>query len=123
MTYPTPAIPAGPTHEFATLIPDRRPQFKTHKAVGLAKNAVINKLRGDCARHDMTIYKLADGEYQPWLHIHTGQRREDFPELAPKPPPRSHVLMEIRLLAEQEQYHRRRAEEAAAKRRELEAAR
>lgn len=121
MTAPT-AVPA-PVHEYATHIPDRRPQFKTHKAIGLAKNAVINKLRGERARHDMTIYKLADGEYRPWLHIHTGQKREDFPELAPKPPPRSAVAWAIQSLKEREQFHLAQAEAAAAKRRELEASR
>lgn len=117
-----PAVPA-PVHEFATLIPDRRPQFKTHKAIGLAKNAVINKLRGDRARCDMTIYRLEDGEYRPWLHIHSGQKRKDFPELAPKPPPRSHIAMEIRSLLEQERYHLAQAATIAERRRELEAAR
>lgn len=121
MTAPT-AVPA-PVHEYATHIPNRRPQFKTHKAIGLAKNAVINKLRGDRARHDMTIYKLVDGEYRPWLHIHAGQKRDDFPELAPKPTPRSHVAWEIRSLIEREKFHLAQAEAAAAKRRELEAAR
>lgn len=122
MSKPT-AIPAAPPHAYATDIPDRRPQFKTHKGIGQAKNAVVNKLRGGRARHGMIIYRLEGGEYLPWLRIEAGQRREEIPELAPKPPPRSHILMEIRSLAEQEQYHLRQAEQAATKRRELEAAR
>lgn len=118
----TDPIPAAPPHAFATHIPDRRPQFKTHKGVGQAKNAIINKLRGGAARHGMTIYKLDDGEYQSWLRIEAGQKRDEVPELAPKPPPRSHVEWEIRRLIEREQYHLAQAQAVAAKRRELEAA-
>ncbi len=121
MTTP-PAIPAAEPHPFATLVPDRRPQFKTHKGVGQAKNAIINKLRGGAARHDMVIYQLQDGEYRPWVTIRAGQKRDEVPELAPKPPPRSQVEWEIRSLLEREQYHLGQAEQAAAKRRELEAA-
>lgn len=117
------AIPAAPPRPYATDIPDRRPMFKTHAGIGQAKNAVINKLRAGRARHSMTIYRLEGGEYRPLVRIEAGQRREEVPELAPKPPPRSHVLMEIRSLLEQEQYHLRQAEQAAAKRRELEGAR
>ena len=117
-----PAIPAAAPHPFATHIPDRRPQFKTHKGAGQAKNAVINKLQGRAARHVMVIYRLQEGEYQPWVRIGCGQKREDVPELAPPPKPRSHVEWEIRGLMEQEQYYLRQAEAAAAKRRELEAA-
>lgn len=120
MTAP-PSILAAPIHEYATHIPNRRPQFKTHKGIGQAKNAVIHKMHGG-ARHDMTIYRLQDGEYRPWLTIQAGQKRDEIPELAPKPPPRSHVVMEIRSLVEQEQYHLRQAEAAAARRLELEAA-
>jgi len=118
----TPAIPAALPHAYATDIPDRRPQFKTHKGIGQAKNAIVNKLHGGRARHGMTIYRLEGGEYRPWLRIEAGQRREEVSELAPKPPPRSHVLREIRSLTEQERYHLRQAEAAAA-RRELEAVR
>lgn len=117
------AIPAAPPHAYATDIPDRRPRFKTHKGIGQAKNAVINKLRGGRARHEMVIYRLEGGEYQPWLRIEPGQRREEIPELAPKPPPRSHVLLQIRSLEERERFHLEQAKQAAAKRRELEAAR
>lgn len=121
MAEPT-AIPVAPAHGYATHIPDRRPQFKTHKGVDQAKNAVINKLRGGAARHGMTIYKLDGGEYRPWVRIEAGQKRDEVPELAPKPPPRSHVEWEIRGLIEREQYHLAQAEAVAAKRRELEAA-
>lgn len=117
------AVPAAPPHAYATHIPDRRPMFKTHKSVGQAKCAVINKLRGGRARHGMTIYQFEGGQYLPWLRIEPGQRREDIPELAPKPPPRSHVLEEIRSLAERERYHLKQAERAAERRRELEAVR
>jgi hypothetical protein len=116
------AIPAAPPHPYATHIPDRRPIFRTHKGVGQAKNAIIGKLRGGRARHGMTIYRLEGGEYQPWVQIEPGQNREEIPELAPKPQPRSHVLLEIRSLAEREQYYLKQAEQAAARRRELEAA-
>lgn len=115
-------IAAAAPHAFATHIPDRRPQFKTHKGIGQAKNAVINKMHGG-ARYDMAIYRLENGEYRPWLHISAGQKRDEIPELAPKPRPRSHVAWEIRSLAEQEQRYLKLAEAAAAKRRELEAAR
>lgn len=97
--------------------------FKTHRGVGQAKDAVINKLYGGRARYEMVMYRLQDGKYQPWLRIEPGQRREEVPELAPKPPPRSHVLMEIRSLAERERYHLEQAEQAAVRRRELEAVR
>lgn len=115
------AVPA-PVHNYATHIPNRRPQFKTHKGVGQAKNAVIQKLRNDVARCDMTIYRLDGGKYVPWLRIESGQKRDEVPELAPKPKPRSHVAWEIRSLAEQEQRYLKLAEAAAAKRRELEVA-
>lgn len=120
MTAPT-TVPA-PVHEYATHIPDRRPAFKTHRGVGQAKNAVINKMQS-CSRYDMVIYRLESGEYRPWLHIKAGQKRDEIPELAPKPKPRSHVAWEIQSLAEQEQRYLKLAEAAAAKRRELEAAR
>jgi len=117
------AIPAVAPHDYATHIPDRRPMFKTHKGVGQAKNAIINKLYGGAARHGMVIYRLEDGEYRPWVRIGAGQKRDEVPELAPKPPPRSHVEWEIRSLAERERYYLEQAEQAASKRRELEAAR
>lgn len=116
-----PSIPAAPTHEYATHIPDRRPMFKTHKGAGQAKNAVLQKMH-DGARSDMVVYRLEDGEYRIWLHILAGQKRDEIPELAPKPPPRSHVLMEIRSLVEQERYHLAVAATLAEKRRKLEAA-
>jgi hypothetical protein len=116
------AVPAAPPHQFATLIPDRRPKFKTHKGVGQAKNAIIMKLYGGSARHDMVIYQLEDGEYRPWIHIARGQVREDVPELAPPAKPKSHVEMEIRQLVEQERRLLAQAASVAEQRRELEAA-
>lgn len=116
------AIPAAPPHPFATLIPDRRPQFKTHKGVGQAKNAVIMKLYGGSALYDITIYRLEDSEYRPWIQIARGQTREDIPELAPPAKPRSHVEMEIRQLAEQEQWYLKQAALLAEQRRGMEAA-
>lgn len=109
-------------HGYATHIPDRRPVFKTHKGVGQAKNAVINKMYGG-ARFDMVIYRLEGGEYRPLIQIDAGQKRDEIPELAPKPKPRSHVAWEIQSLVEQEQRYLKLAEAAAAERRELEAAR
>lgn len=117
-----PSAVTAPVHEYATHIPDRRPAFKTHKGVGQAKNAVINKMYGG-ARYDMVIYRLEDGEYRPWLHIAVGQERDEIPELAPKPKPRSHVAWEIQSLLKQERRYLKLAEAVAAKRRELEAAR
>lgn len=119
----TAAIPAEPPHPFATLIPDRAPKFKTHRGVGQAKNAIISKLYGGRARHDMVIYKLADGEYQPWVTITAGQTRADVPELAPPPKPKAQLKWEIQGLIEREQRYLKQAEAVAAEHRELEAQR
>lgn len=116
----TASIPAAPAHPFATNIPNRSPRFKTHKGIGQAKNAVIQKLHGGKARHDMTIFRLENGHYLPLITIHAGQTRDDIPELATPPKPRSHIRWEISSLIEREQYHRQQAEQCAEQRRALE---
>lgn len=117
------SIAAPDAAPFATHIPDRRPQFKTHRGVGQAKNAVIGKLHGGIARHAMVIYRLDGGEYQPWVTIAQGQTRADIPELAPPPKPKWQLEWEIRGLVEKERRYLEEAAAAAEQRRELEATR
>lgn len=121
MTTPA-SVAAAPPHPFATNIPSRSPRFKAHRGIGQAKNAVIQKLRDGKAPCDMTIFRLEDGHYLPLITIHAGQTRDDIPELATPPKPRSHIRWEISSLIEREQYHRQQAEQCAEQRRALEAA-
>ena len=36
----------------------------------------------------MTVYRLQDGSYVPWIEIHRGSRRSQYPDLMPEGPPK-----------------------------------
>jgi hypothetical protein len=104
--------------QWATNIPGRRPEFKTHRILAHAKNA-INNFQGPLSRGvftcDMILYKLVDGQYEPHLKIARGTRREDYPLLAPKPDPPSHKRAELGRLESSLRYHEKSVEELKAK--------
>lgn len=118
MTAPESVLPND--HEWATHVPSRRPQFKTHSKLAYAKNA-INNFQGPMGRggvydEDMVLYRLSpDGRYEPHLKIVKGSRREDYPLLAPKPVPLSDRMRELGSLESSLRYHEKAAQETRAK--------
>lgn len=89
------AVEVRPPDPYATHIPDRRPEFKTHRGLGQAKNALLNKHYGKFP-HDMVIYRLNDsGQYEPWLKVSAGTTRMDYEDLKPKPTPKRQIQYRI----------------------------
>jgi len=95
------SVKARPVHPYATRIPGRNRQFKTHAALGQAKAALSLFLDRDRIRQprgwdrlsddgtyvaSMTLYRLnaEQGEYEPWIEIQRGDRRSQHPELMPE---------------------------------------
>ncbi len=107
LSAPEVVSPAGDPG-WATHIPGRRPQFKPHKTVGQAKNAVINVSRygRNGFTEDMVIYNLdTSGKYVPWLKIAKGSFRNDYEVLAEKPLSLSQKQGELHRLERRLQYH------------------
>lgn len=94
-----PTLPVSPRHPYATFIPTRRPQIKTHTRVEHAKNAV-NNFQNTMARDgsydcDMVVYELVGEEYVPWIRIVKGTQRDDYPDLAKKPARKGDLYLEM----------------------------
>lgn len=71
---PPPSIPP-----YATYIEDRRPQFKVHRTLGLAKSAVGAKIWKNGMRGGI-VYELKDG--QTWVElfrVEPGTQKIDHP--------------------------------------------
>src|SRR6185503_1729372 len=87
---------------YATRIPGRKPEFKSHSTLGLVKSAVGQRIRFDPRVNsyqkvvdgiftcDLTVFVLKDGEYKPWIEVRRGMRRSAYPDLMPRdiPPDR-----------------------------------
>ena len=72
---------------YATYIPSRKPNFKSHASLGLAKSALTTRRWTDKLFHtDMALYKIApkeNGDLVWKLHtaIRPGTGHADYPDL------------------------------------------
>jgi len=109
-------IPAPVVAEYATYIPVRDPKIKTHKTIAHAKNALNNTQniygRNDGYRCDATLYQLSGDWYLPVLEVKAGTSREDYPELAKKPPSKRHRQQELNWAKRVAESRAREAQEA-----------
>lgn len=126
MTQAPDFMPVKPHPRYATFIPlrgrDIKTQFKTHNTFGQAKAATTNFARGgfEC---DMVIYELdeIDEEYIPSLRIAKGTKREEYPDLTPKPVSKRQQEYQVRFAEEAAQRQREYADNAMAKAQQLRA--
>lgn len=66
--------PVPPPHPYATKIPDRRQEWKTHSNIGFAKNAVLG-----CLGSEVWVYALHDEGWELLWHIPAGTPKEELP--------------------------------------------
>ncbi len=88
-------IQAAPIPPFATRIPGRRMEFKSHKTLAAAKSAAVggdwfepDRLRGVAEgvfTGHVHVYCLQPGEarYRMWIQVKPGQSRSEHPALMP----------------------------------------
>lgn len=125
MTAPE-SVPVKPPPPYATYIPLRSPiedyRFKPHNTLGQAKNAALNQQSCYSSRKgflcDMVIYVLDGDTYVPWLRLTQGTSRNDYPELAARPPSKRQQQYRAEFAAQvaasyQEEADRKRAEAEA----------
>lgn len=101
MTAPERVL-AKPIDPYATYIPSRRPEFKTHSIFSHAKLALINKSgvysTSGKFTEDCVLYCLSGGEwYVPIITVTAGSSREDYPDLAKKPPAKSQLALQLEM--------------------------
>lgn len=64
---------------YLSIIPDRHPKRKLHDNIGLAKKAVLYRLRGEELSVPCQVYEWKADTWKSLWNIEAGTKREEMP--------------------------------------------